>query len=109
MEIKIPSLVMISSNGVTDVSNKVSNVTYNFQNLGSGFEDIIKTFGDTLQSQLNNVFDISTCNIGPILCGPPSISLFGGTGAGFAANPVLDANGSIIAVDIISMGRGYSR
>ena len=96
-------------NGVKTVSNNVSNVTYNFQNLGSGFENIISTFGDTLQSQLNNVFDISTCNIGPILCGPPSIALFGGTGAGFAANPVLDANGSIIAVDVVSMGRGYSK
>ena len=67
-------------NGVKNVSNNVSNVTYNFQNLGSGFENIISTFGNTLQSQLNNVFDISTCNIGPILCGPPSISIFGGTG-----------------------------
>ena len=96
-------------NGVKTVSNNVKNVTYNFQNLGSGFGNIISTFGNTLQSQLNNVFDISTCNIGPIFCGPPSISIFGGTGAGFAANPVLDANGSIIAVDIISMGRGYSQ
>lgn len=95
--------------GVTDVTNQVSNVTYDFSNLASGVGDIVKTFGDTLQSQLNSVFDISTCNIGPILCGPPSIVLFGGTGAGFAANPVLDANGSIIAVDIISMGRGYGQ
>ena len=95
--------------GVTDVTNQVSNVTYDFSNLASGVGDIVKTFGDTLQQQLNAVFDISTCNIGPILCGPPSISLFGGTGAGFAANPVLDANGSIIAVDIISMGRGYGQ
>ena len=66
-------------NGVKNVSNNVSNVTYNFQNLGSGFENIISTLGH-LQSQLNNVFDISTCNIGPILYGPPSIVLFGGTG-----------------------------
>ena len=72
MEIKIfPVNDLI--NGVKNVSNNVSNVTYNFQNLGSGFENIISTFGDTLQSQLNNVFDISTCNIGPILCGPPSM------------------------------------
>ena len=69
--------------GVTDVTNQVSNVTYDFSNLASGVGDIVKTFGDTLQQQLNGVFDISTCNIGPILCGPPSISLFGGTG-GFA-------------------------
>lgn len=93
--------------GVTDVTNQVSNVVYNFSNGVNSIPGIVSTFGNTLQSQLNSVFDISTCNIGPILCGPPSIALFGGTGAGFAANPVLDANGSIIAVDIISMGRGY--
>ena len=95
--------------GVTDVTNDVSNVVYDFKNVASGVTDIVKTFGDTLQQQLNSVFDISTCNIGPIFCGPPSIALFGGTGAGFAANPVLDSNGSIIAVDIVSMGRGYSK
>ena len=95
--------------GVTDVTNQVSNVTYDFSNLASGVEDIVKTFGDTLQQQLNAVFDISTCDIGPIFCGPPSIALFGGTGAGFAANPVIGSDGSIIAVDIISIGRGYGQ
>ena len=53
------------------------------------------------------VFDISTCNIGPILCGPPSISLFGGTGVDLLT--LYLTNGSIIAVDIISMGRGYGQ
>ena len=95
--------------GVTDITNAVSNVVYDFTDIVNGVGGIVTTFGDTLQSQLSNVFDISTCNVGPILCGPPSIALFGGTGAGFAANPVLDANGSIIAVDIISMGRGYGQ
>ena len=95
--------------GVTDVTNQVGNVVYDFSDIVSGVGNIVTTFGDTLQQQLKSVFDISTCNIGPIFCGPPSISIFGGTGAGFAANPVLDANGSIIAVDIISMGRGYSK
>ena len=93
--------------GVQNVSNQVSNVVYNFSNGINSIPGVLSTFGNTLQSQLNNVFDNSTCNIGPILCGPPSIALFGGSGAGFAANPVIGSNGSIIAVDIISMGRGY--
>ena len=33
--------------------------------------------------------------------------MFGGTGAGFAANPVIGDNGSIIGVDILSVGSGY--
>jgi len=95
--------------GVTDITSAVSNVVYDFTDIVNGVGGIVTTFANTLQQQLSNVFDISTCNVGPILCGPPSIALFGGTGAGFAANPVLDANGSIIAVDIISMGRGYGQ
>ena len=95
--------------GVTDITESVSNVIYDFSNDVNGISGVIDTFGNTLQSQLSNVFDISTCDVGPILCGPPSIALFGGTGAGFAANPVLDSNGSIIAVDVISMGRGYGQ
>ena len=33
--------------------------------------------------------------------------MFGGTGAGFVANPVIGDNGSIIGVDILSVGSGY--
>ena len=75
---------MISSTELKTYLIMLVTFTYNFQNLGSGFENIISTFGDTLQSQLNNVFDISTCNIGPILCGPPSISLLVELEYGFA-------------------------
>jgi hypothetical protein len=95
--------------GVTDITEGVRDVFYDFSNDVNGISGVIDTFGNTLQEQLSNVFDISTCDVGPILCGPPSIALFGGTGAGFAANPVLDSNGSIIAVDVISMGRGYGQ
>lgn len=95
--------------GVTDITEGVKDVVYDFSNDINGISGVISTFGNTLQEQLSNVFDISTCDVGPILCGPPSIALFGGTGAGFAANPVLDSNGSIIAVDVISMGRGYGQ
>lgn len=94
---------------VGDISERVSNVVYDFTKGLDGIDSVMSTFGNTLQNSLNDVFDDTTCDVGPILCGPPSIALFGGTGAGFAANPVLDSNGSIIAVDVISMGRGYSQ
>ena len=55
---------------------------------------------------MDGVFDVPDCDIGPILCGPPSLVLFGGTG-GFAANPVISESGSIIGVDVVSIGRGY--
>lgn len=94
---------------VQNISESVSNVVYDFSNGLDGIDNVMSTFGNTLQNSLDSVFDDTTCDVGPILCGPPSIQIFGGTGAGFAANPVVDSNGSIIAVDVISMGRGYGQ
>jgi hypothetical protein len=48
-----------------------------------------------------------TCSTTPRPCGPPAISFYGGAGVGALANPVIDANGSIIAVDLVSGGYGY--
>ena len=47
------------------------------------------------------------CNVGPLPCGPPSINFFGGRGIGAAGNPVIDGNGTIIAIDIVNSGFGY--
>ena len=73
--------------------------------------DFALGIGDVLENQfqfdLDGVFDVPDCDIGPILCGPPSLVLFGGTGAGFAANPVISESGSIIGVDVVSIGTGY--
>ncbi len=73
--------------------------------------DFTNGFADALENQFNfdldGIFDIDGCDIGPLLCGPPSIQIFGGTGAGFAANPVISESGAIIGVDIVSLGSGY--
>lgn len=49
-----------------------------------------------------------TCNVGPILCGPPKVNFFGGGGSGAAGNVIVSATGSILGVDIITPGSGYS-
>ena len=73
--------------------------------------DFTNGFADALENQfsfdLDGIFDIDGCDIGPLLCGPPSIQIFGGTGAGFAANPVISESGAIIGIDIVSLGSGY--
>ena len=46
-----------------------------------GLTDVLE---NQFQFDLDGVFDVPDCDIGPILCGPPSLVLFGGTGAGFA-------------------------
>ena len=82
-------------------SSQLSGVVYDFSN---GIDDVLNTQFDI---DLGQIFEDSLCDIGPILCGPPQLQLFGGTGAGFAANPVIGDNGSIIGVDILSVGSGY--
>jgi hypothetical protein len=48
------------------------------------------------------------CNVGPILCGPPKVSFWGGGGQGAKGNAVMSAAGEILGVDITSTGFGYS-
>ena len=47
------------------------------------------------------------CEVGPQPCGPPILNFVGGGGIGAEANPVVDVNGNLIAVDIVSGGFGY--
>lgn len=49
------------------------------------------------------------CNVGPILCGPPKISFFGGGGQGAAGNAIVSATGDILGIDIVSPGFGYTK
>jgi len=49
-----------------------------------------------------------TCNVGAILCGPPTVEFFGGGGSGASGNVIVSAVGEIMGVDIISTGSGYS-
>ena len=47
------------------------------------------------------------CSNEPIRCGEPRIQFWGGGGLGAAANPVVSASGSLIAVDLVRGGHGY--
>lgn len=47
------------------------------------------------------------CQVGPQPCGPPTLHFFGGGGIGAEANPVVDVNGNLLAVDIVKPGFGY--
>ena len=48
------------------------------------------------------------CLTGDQPCGPPKLKFFGGGGVGASANPVVDVNGNLIAVDLVSGGFGYT-
>jgi len=54
-----------------------------------------------------NLLRSDPCLTGDQLCGPPKLKFFGGGGVGATANPVVDINGNLIAVDLVSGGFGY--
>ena len=47
------------------------------------------------------------CITGEQPCGPPIVKFFGGHGVGAQGNPVVDEDGNLIAVDLVSGGFGY--
>ena len=54
-----------------------------------------------------NLLRSDPCLTGDQPCGPPTLKFFGGRGIGASANPVVDSNGNLIAVDLVSGGFGY--
>jgi len=50
-----------------------------------------------------------SCDSSPKPISSPTINIFGGSGVGAEGNPIIDTNGNIIAVDIVSGGFGYTR
>ena len=48
------------------------------------------------------------CDTSSKPCGPPTIVFFGGGGIGAKANPIVDRNGNLLAVDIVDGGYGYT-
>ena len=55
-----------------------------------------------------NLLRSDPCLTGDQPCGPPKLKFFGGGGVGASANPVIDVNGNLIAIDLVSGGFGYT-
>ena len=55
-----------------------------------------------------NLLRSDPCLTGDQPCGPPTLKFFGGGGVGAIGNPVVDVNGNLIAVDLVSGGFGYT-
>lgn len=83
----------IFENAKSIYSNVVSNIDPDNFNID---------FSDLIQSTLDG------CNVGPILCGPPTIVFYGGGGSGTTGNVIVGATGDILGVDITSFGSGYT-
>ena len=57
---------------------------------------------------VDSLLRVSPCVVTPRKCGPPVVNIYGGGGIGAIANPIIDPNGVLIAVDLVSGGFGYT-
>lgn len=83
-----------------------------------GFFNKVKSFASNVSQSVDpDNFDFNldfsdvfsdSCDVGAILCGPPTVEFFGGGGSGASGNVIISAVGEIMGVDIISTGSGYS-
>lgn len=85
-------------------------------------QSLSSSFNKSIDSTLKNIFtpgsnisygsgnsiSSNSCSTGPVLCGPPTILITGGGGSGAKANAIISKSGSIIGVDIVSYGSGYT-
>ncbi len=62
-------------------------------------------FSDTLSSLGSSS---GGCNVGPRDCGPPTVEFIGGGGSGAAGNAIVSAVTTLIGVDIVFPGGGYT-
>jgi len=90
-------------------SNRSLNFTSLFnkvQEFASNAQPIINPNTFNYDLDFSDIFQ-NNCNLGPILCGPPSVVFWGGGGQGAAANAIISATGDILGIDIISSGFNY--
>ena len=66
------------------------------------------TIGQVNALTPKNLLRSDPCLTGDQPCGPPELKFFGGGGVGAIGNPVVDVNGNLIAVDLVSGGFGYT-
>ena len=90
-----------------DISSK-----FNAAGIGKSITDgIDKFFGldeDDIENAERVAAIIGDCPVNNKVCGPPKIEIFGGGGIGAAANAVINEVGSIVGVNMQSLGVGYT-
>ena len=72
----------------------------------SNFDIDLDFIGDV---NLAGIIDsVAGCFTGPSLCGPPTVTIFGGGGSGATANAIVSGAGKLIGADITVPGSGYT-
>jgi hypothetical protein len=73
---------------------------FNANNLDIG--GLVGGAGDALTSLA------SGCDIGPVQCGAPTVSIFGSGGSNAIGNVIVGATGEVLGVDLIDGGSGFT-
>ena len=83
----------------TSLINKV-------KNFASTFTQSIDPDNFDFDLDFSDIFS-DTCGTDAILCGPPNVVFWGGSGSGATGNVIVSSVGDILGVDIINSGFGY--
>ena len=78
-------------------ADSVTSAFNGIKNIGSSISGIVKS------ADFSDIFE-NDCNVGPLFCGPPTIS-FGSGGA--KGNAIIGTAGTLLGVDIITPGGDY--
>ena len=63
-------------------------------------------FNDLINSATNAA---NACNVGPVFCGPPKVTFWGGGGSGAQGNAIISAAGDLLGIDLVANGLGYKK
>ena len=107
--------VIIAKLDVNSIISKARGISSVIQSsaarLGGALEDItdiagnMKNAGNMLQNLAGQAID--SCNVGPLFCGPPTVSFSGGGGNGAGGNAIVSTATAILGVDLSLPGSGY--
>ena len=92
-------------NGAKQVANQAKGVIDDGRDLIDTASAAVD-FSNLINTAVNSA---NSCNIGPIFCGPPTVTFWGGGGSGAKGNAIISASGDLLGVDLIAGGTGYTK
>ena len=90
-----------------DAKEGINNYIGDFSVFGTKLGDMPEADSSDEYKELNTMVD-DVCNANSLRCGPPTIEIFGGGGAGAIASAVVDELGHVIAASLEDGGSGYT-
>ena len=100
LDCEMPEQWSILSGVVDFIDDQTSFLTTGISGVTSGITSAISGISSSIEEV--------SCSTSQIPCGIPNVSFVASSGSGVIANPVISAAGSIIGIDILNGGSGYT-